>query len=269
MQKGITMLKANTNYNFKAGIYRISCIVNGKSYIGSSVNMLERWREHISHLRAGVHHSIYLQRCYNKYGEDSIKFEALAILEEFNEELLRLVEYVYIEKLRPEFNTLVPMKTNVSETWKRKISESTKKLYESGYINPRFNTGKKYKVLDHQGNILKENEVIREVAVFLGMQDYHFFNTVLKRNNGIAISRRGKYIVTTPEKTQEDIKNFYKSELAKVNKFGLIDSNGLLYSGALTKKQKALKQKVLNSETLTYRENGIIYSLPGIVINAV
>lgn len=263
------MLKANTEYSFKAGIYRISCTANGKSYIGSSVNILERWREHISHLRAGAHHSIYLQRCYNKYGEDSIKFEVLAILEEFNAELLRLVEYVYIEKLHPEFNTLVPVETNISENWKRKISESTKKLYEKGYINPRFNTGKRYKVLDHQGNILKENEVIREVAVLLGMRDYHFFNTVLRRNNGIAVSKRGKYIVMTPEKTQEDLKNFYKSELAKTNKFGLTDSNGFLYSGVLSKEQKALKQKVLDSETLTYEENGITYSLPGVVINAV
>lgn len=263
------MLKANTDYNFKAGIYRISCTVNGKSYIGSSVNILERWREHISHLRAGAHHSIYLQRCYNKYGEESIKFEVLAILEEFNEELLRLVEYVYIEKLHPEFNTLTPMETNVSETWKRKISESTKKLYESGYINPRFNTGKRYKILDYQGNILRENEVIREVAILLDMHDYHFFNTVLKRNNGIAISRRGEYIVMTPEKTQEDLKSFYKSELAKPNKFGFTDSNGNFYSGILSKEQKTLKQKVLDSETLTYKEGEITYSLPGIVINAV
>lgn len=262
------MLKADSEYKFKAGIYRITCTVNGKSYIGSSVNMLERWREHIAHLRAGAHHSIYLQRCFNKYGEDSIKFEPLAILEEFNEELLRLVEFVYIEKLHPELNTITPLETRISESWKQKISESTKKLYENGYINPRFNAGKRYKILDHQGNMLKESATIREAAILIGAQDYHFFNTALKRNNGIAISRRGKYIIMTPEKTQEDLIAFYKSELAKTNKFGIV-SNGILYAGELSKEQKILKQKALNSESLIYEEGELICSLPGIAIHAV
>ena len=263
------MLKADTKYSFKAGIYRITCTANNKSYIGSSVNILERWREHISHLRAGIHHSVYLQRCYNKYGEDSIKFEVLAILENFSEELLRLVEFVYIEKLKPELNTITPIEVKMTEQWKKKISDSTKKLYENGYTNPRFNTGKRYNVFDFKGNIVLENKTIREIAIFVGAKDYHFFNTVMRRNGGIAIWNRGVYIIAEVDKTKQNIFQAYKNGTFVPEKFGIYDSNGITYFGQLDKHLNSVRKEILKTENLQYVEDNIVYTLPGIPINAV
>lgn len=67
------------------GIYKITCISNGKFYIGSSMNVCNRWLHHLSDLRLGKHHSVYLQRCYNKYGEVSITFSILHRMDEYNE----------------------------------------------------------------------------------------------------------------------------------------------------------------------------------------
>lgn len=48
------------------GIYQILNVKNGKMYIGSTRNINERRVNHFSMLRNGSHHSIYLQRAYNK-----------------------------------------------------------------------------------------------------------------------------------------------------------------------------------------------------------
>jgi len=49
-----------------SGIYQIINILNGKMYIGSSVNIEKRWLEHKRALKGEKHHSILLQRAWNK-----------------------------------------------------------------------------------------------------------------------------------------------------------------------------------------------------------
>lgn len=57
------------------GIYRIRNKTNGKYYVGSSIDIEGRWREHKRDLDAGKHHDIYLQRAWCKYGEEKFAFE--------------------------------------------------------------------------------------------------------------------------------------------------------------------------------------------------
>lgn len=59
------------------GIYQIVNKVNGKRYVGSAVNFAARWRVHKHQLRHGKHHSVALQRAWDKYGEDSFGFSIL------------------------------------------------------------------------------------------------------------------------------------------------------------------------------------------------
>jgi|694.fasta_scaffold08789_28 group I intron endonuclease len=56
------------------GIYSISNKINGKSYIGSSCDIIRRWRHHEQNLNKGIHHCIYLQRAWNKYGKNNFVF---------------------------------------------------------------------------------------------------------------------------------------------------------------------------------------------------
>lgn len=76
------------------GIYKITNIVNGKVYIGQSINIKARWKDHINTLNRKVSHSILLQRAWDKYKEDSFTFE---ILELCSEDELDEVEMKYIE----------------------------------------------------------------------------------------------------------------------------------------------------------------------------
>lgn len=63
--------------NNDIGIYKILCIPNGKVYIGSSVRLAKRIRNHKSDLRQGKHPNQRLQRAWNKYGKENFVFEVL------------------------------------------------------------------------------------------------------------------------------------------------------------------------------------------------
>jgi len=78
------------------GIYKIENLVNGKVYIGSSIDIYRRWENHKSTLRGNRHHSFMLQRAWNKYKEKDFKFEIIKI---FNGNIkeLRLLEQHYMD----------------------------------------------------------------------------------------------------------------------------------------------------------------------------
>ena len=79
--------------NDYSGIYKIENLVNGKIYIGQSKQIRQRWTEHKKELRHNRHRNEYLQRAWNKYGEDNFKHE---ILELCSEEELDEKECYYI-----------------------------------------------------------------------------------------------------------------------------------------------------------------------------
>jgi group I intron endonuclease len=82
-------------------IYLIRNTKNNGGYLGSSKNFLKRKRRHLRDLRLGVHHSIYLQRSYEKHGEACFVFE---ILEECGESDLFSRERFWMDRLKPKYN---------------------------------------------------------------------------------------------------------------------------------------------------------------------
>ena len=77
------------------GIYCIENISNNKKYIGQSVDIYKRWRDHKSKLKEHKHRNGYLQRAWDKYGKDCFKFY---ILEMCDIRQLNELEVSYIEK---------------------------------------------------------------------------------------------------------------------------------------------------------------------------
>lgn len=59
------------------GVYQIRNLTNNKLYIGSSEKFDKRWNLHLSQLRRNIHHSIHLQRAWNKYGANIFIFEII------------------------------------------------------------------------------------------------------------------------------------------------------------------------------------------------
>jgi group I intron endonuclease len=71
-----------------SGIYRIHNIVNSRVYVGSAVNIPERWRAHRERLSKGTHKSPRLQSAWNKYGEPAFEFQFIEAVEPTKEALL-------------------------------------------------------------------------------------------------------------------------------------------------------------------------------------
>lgn len=84
-----------------AGIYEIVNSANGKRYIGSTVNLRLRRNHHYKQLRAGQHHSVHLQRAWDKYGAEAFSFLPLLICEPKN---LILYEQRAMDAFCPEYN---------------------------------------------------------------------------------------------------------------------------------------------------------------------
>lgn len=59
-----------------SGIYQIYNPINNKRYIGSSINVERRLKEHLRNLKNNKHSNVYLQNAYNKYG-DKLQFQFL------------------------------------------------------------------------------------------------------------------------------------------------------------------------------------------------
>lgn len=84
-------------YNPICGIYKITNLINGKCYIGQSVNIKQRWKDHrtraMSKGSEGFESHFY--RSIRKYGLENFSFE---ILEECSKEELNEKEKFYVSK---------------------------------------------------------------------------------------------------------------------------------------------------------------------------
>lgn len=81
--------------NAQCCIYCIENIINGKKYIGQTINFYNRKHDHLSCLRHGRHQNTYLQHAWNKYGENNF---AVYILQECTKDELDKLERYYIAK---------------------------------------------------------------------------------------------------------------------------------------------------------------------------
>lgn len=75
-------------------IYKIICIENGYFLYGSTINFEKRKSNYKSSLIKGNYSNIFLQRCFNKYGWNSLQFEI--VQDNIPEDILLHVEDIWI-----------------------------------------------------------------------------------------------------------------------------------------------------------------------------
>jgi len=94
--------------------------INGKFYIGSSVDIAYRWARHKRQLRNGNHHSIHLQRAWDKYGEENFEFK---VIEECSEDITFKREQYYLDLYKSYNNDVGYIGTKQTEKTKQKIRD--------------------------------------------------------------------------------------------------------------------------------------------------
>lgn len=88
-----------------ACVYQIVNTVNGKRYVGSTIDFYRRQYNHFHDLRKGRHHSKSLQDDYNRYGEEAFAVRIIELVE--NHENLFDREQHYIDAFKPEYNVMM------------------------------------------------------------------------------------------------------------------------------------------------------------------
>lgn len=84
-----------------AGVYAIKNSVDGRTYIGSSKDLVHRRCHHFWQLSKGIHHNSFLQRAYDKYGLDAFSFVVLEYC--FVESLLDREQF-YLDSIKDIYN---------------------------------------------------------------------------------------------------------------------------------------------------------------------
>ena len=140
----------------EAGVYLISNNVNGKCYVGSTVHLDQRRREHFSRLANNKHINAHLQNAYNKYGREAFDFEILETIDiddNIKDKLLKREQF-WIDNLKPEYNVLLVAGSNLgyhhTEETKKKISESTTGVKKSEEHAKHIRGGQSGRVLTEE-----------------------------------------------------------------------------------------------------------------------
>lgn len=107
----------------QSGVYAIQHLETGRTYIGSSVSMSRRWREHQSLLKLGEHHARDLQVDWNLYGPSAFVF---VVLEVIQDEASRIVsEQLHIDRIDHPYNANGRAGSGPKAGWKH--SESSRR----------------------------------------------------------------------------------------------------------------------------------------------
>jgi len=168
------------------GVYKIVNLVNGKIYIGKSLRLKYRWKQHLWKLKNKTHANKHLQSAFNKYTNINFWFE---ILEYCSKESVCEREMFYINKYQsdnPEFGynktkggeglrATDEIKQKISNSLKGKPASESKKencrKAQTGLKRSkehRENIGKSLKhpisQYNLQGNFIRNWDSIREAA---------------------------------------------------------------------------------------------------------
>lgn len=81
-----------------SAIYVITCLPNGKIYVGQTINAQRRWREHSQRLNGNRHGNKHLQDTWRHYGAAAFTFKVLEFTER---QCLTEREQYWLDRLRP------------------------------------------------------------------------------------------------------------------------------------------------------------------------
>ncbi len=114
-----------------SGIYLILSKATDRQYVGSSIDLRRRKKEHFDALSKGAHYNSYMQGHANKYGVEDLK---IVVVELVSKSMLLNREQYYIDLLDPAFNLCPTAYSRLGAT----LTEECKQQYFVGSANPMY-----------------------------------------------------------------------------------------------------------------------------------
>lgn len=193
------------------GIYKIKNELNGKFYIGQSINCNNRRRSHLGYLRNRKHQNEHLQNAWNKYGESNFSFKVIKLC---NPDELDLLEIKYIDNYKSLDKTKGYNKAGGGKTNRYVSKESIHKMKRTK-ITRRVHAGEK----NH--NSVASNKDVESIIKDLldGTTRKNVcdkYNVSIQTVNGIVQNRTYVYVAThLREKLKNMDAKLYESRINK------------------------------------------------------
>lgn len=204
-----------------SGIYKITNLINNKNYIGQSVNVKTRWRNHIRISKdkdnRGYNYPLYC--AFRKYGIENFDFE---ILEEVIPDNLDEKEIYYIKKY-DSFNNGYNQTSGGSSPHGEEIGTSIYKEKDIIKIREMYRDGKSFKEVLEAFPYINKHSI---KAIWSGAEWSHIMPEVFtdkevmkRRERARHIQSQGENNVTstlTNNQVKEIIKLLEKGELTNI-----------------------------------------------------
>lgn len=164
----------------KCGIYKIQNKINGKCYIGQSINIYKRWQEHKSNSINKNHEDSYypLYCAIRKYGIDNFDF---SIIEECNQEELNNKEIYWVKyynSFENGYNQTLGGNTNPllykisNEDLLNLIEDLKKENLSNNFIANKYNISEPYLHLINIGKARKLDNIEYPIRFCINKTSY-------------------------------------------------------------------------------------------------
>lgn len=239
------------------GIYKIANQINGKCYIGQSINIKRRWRSHKtkSFNPLDIQYECPLYRAFRKYGLENFSFE---ILEECRKEELNEKESFYIKKYNSNLESygynLTPGGDSNGPTLKKLTEEQLQEIFKFLEFSNLSQTeiAKKYGVTQQViSEINRGNEYFCEdknYPIRSASQAIKISKAKKKINDGREIKEWDDLLQFSVQKCQQCGKIFYGGE---DRKFCSQDCSHLARRVVLRPSREVLKAEVRQESFLS------------------
>lgn len=177
------------------GIYKITNRINRKIYIGSSINISKRLKEHLRCLLRNTHRNSKLQNAVNKYGIENFDFSVLSLQPNISrDDLLELEEFIINSYDRDilynlQFQTdgggadslsketyLLDLKGNIIKTYK-----STNECYREFYKSQgRYDSLNMNAIVNKKYRIVTKEFYDSNIETIKSWEPFSSYTTVLK-----------------------------------------------------------------------------------------
>lgn len=250
-------------------IYGIFNKINGKVYVGQTVNTLpRRWNQHRGYLVKNKHPNIYLQRSWNKHKEKNFEIQILHDNIQTKDEL-NILEETYRLKYAPNVFNLKSgglAKSVYSDISLKKMSKSMKKVWS----DPEYKKRVTQKIRESR-KVESCIKLISENQTRLWADDEYkkkFSNKMKSHWDDPKYRKKMKQVQNSPEYSKK-MSNIYKDKWkypeyrAKFEKYygHVIDPEGNVYE--ITGIEKFCREHNLDGSNLARVCNGKYKSCKG------
>lgn len=184
-------MKVSSKFKGKAAVYCIQNNLNGKIYIGSTVNLYARLHGHRNELKYNKHQNSYLQNSVNKNGLNNFSCFPIEFIKDT--ENINYREQYWIDKLDPSFNlTKEVIRNTLSKESRDKVSKTLKRRYKAGEISKTRTTP--IDVYNYKGKFVKSFDTIKEASKKFGIHESSIIRVIegkFKQCKGYVFRRRG------------------------------------------------------------------------------